>query len=59
MGDTQEVIVLNAAQYKALEDKLVGPCVNNNTTDLQAGYMLGVQAVLKLLREGYVAHTRR
>lgn len=59
MEEIQEVVVLNEAQYKALEGKVIGPCVNNNTTELQAGYMLGVQAVLKLLREGYVAKTRR
>lgn len=31
--------------------------VTTTTTDLQAGYALGVQRVLQLLREGYVDET--
>lgn len=57
MDQKQEVIVLNPVQYAALESKLLPPSVNNVTTPIQAGFMLGVQAVLKLLREGYVSKT--
>ena len=40
--------------YEDLEKKLPAPSVQRDTTDLQAGFQLGVQHVLKLLREGYV-----
>lgn len=43
--------------YESLEAKMAGPVVNQVTTDLQAGYMLGVQAVLKELRNGFVVPT--
>lgn len=53
--EIQEVIVLTAEQYKRLEGQVTPPSVNSNTTDVQAGFMLGIQHVLKLLREGYVS----
>lgn len=40
--------------YEDLEKKVGRVMVNRETTDLQAGYQLGVQAVLQMLREGYV-----
>lgn len=40
--------------YKALEDKLSRTIVTTSTTVLEAGYQLGIQAVLKELRAGYV-----
>ena len=43
--------------YAALEARMAGPVVSQVTTDLQAGYMLGVQAVLKELRNGFVVPT--
>jgi len=43
--------------YEELERKVGGVVVNQVTTDLQAGYMLGVQAVLKELRNGFVVPT--
>ena len=43
--------------YEELERKVGTVVVNQITTDLQAGYMLGVQAVLKELRNGYVIPT--
>lgn len=49
-----QMVRLTQAVYKTLEDKMGKVYVGDNTTDLQAGYMLGVQAVLKVLREGYV-----
>lgn len=45
--------------YKELEGKLASPVVNQVTTDLQAGFMLGVQAVLKELRNGFVVPARK
>lgn len=40
--------------YEDLERKVGRVIVTQETTALQAGYQLGVQAVLKALREGYV-----
>lgn len=46
---------LREDQYQSLEKRMVPPMVSTTTTDLQAGYALGVQAVLKELRDGFVA----
>lgn len=40
--------------YDELERKVGTVVVNQVTTDLQAGFMLGVQSVLKELRNGFV-----
>lgn len=45
---------LETSQYEALEKTLTGPTVTTATTELQAGYQLGVQDVLRKLRAGYV-----
>jgi hypothetical protein len=49
-----EVVILNKDIYKKLEAQLPAPAPSATTTDIQAGYMLGVQYVLKVLREGFV-----
>jgi len=49
----QTTVRLDTTQYRQLERQLPPPSVTNSTSDLMAGYQLGVQAVLKLLREGY------
>jgi len=49
----QTLVRLDPTQYQQLERHLPPPSVTNSTSDLMAGYQLGVQAVLKLLREGY------
>jgi len=49
----QTIARLDPTQYQALEKQLPPPVVTNATTELMAGYQLGVQAVLKTLREGY------
>lgn len=49
-----EVVRLDPRQYAELERQMPGPNVGPNTTDLQAGFALGIQFVLKHLREGYV-----
>lgn len=52
---TTEVMRLTKEQYAQLVKQLPGSvAVTAETTPMQAGYMLGVQTVLKLLREGYV-----
>ena len=44
---------LSMASYEQLEKKCPAALVGDSTTDIQAGYMLGVQYVLMLLRDGY------
>ncbi len=51
---TETVVVLNQKQYEKLEGQLPKPLVNQSVTDIQAGYLLGVQAVLSILRNGFV-----
>lgn len=49
-----EVVILNKDIYKKLEEQLPAPAPSGTTTDIQAGYLLGVQYVLKKLREGFM-----
>ena len=51
---TTQVVRLTPEVYKTLEDKLSRTVVTTNTTPIEAGFQLGVQAVLKELRNGYV-----
>lgn len=53
----QSVTRLTPEVYAALEAKLIAPHCNNETSAIQAGFQLGVQAVLKELRRGYVVQT--
>lgn len=39
--------------YKSLEDQLPKPIVNSQTSEQMIGYMLGIQYVLSVLREGF------
>ena len=48
---------MNPEVYAALEAKLSRTIVTTSTTALEAAYQLGVQAVLKELRAGYVVQT--
>lgn len=51
---TEEVVVrLSVDVYRQLEQSLPTPAVTVQTTDLQAGFALGIQYVLKQLREGF------
>jgi hypothetical protein len=52
--ETKTMARLTKEVYEDLEKKLPAPAVQRDTTDLQAGFQLGIQHVLKLLREGYV-----
>lgn len=47
------LIRLNPEVYRELENKLLPPTVVQGTTDIQAGFLLGIQHTLKLLRDGY------
>lgn len=52
----REVHRLSAEAYKQLVTKLeASPVVTSQTTDLQAGYLLGIQRVLHVLREQGIA----
>lgn len=55
--ETKTVVRLTPEVYAALEAKLSKLVVTTNTTPLEAGFQLGVQAVLKELRVGYVVQT--
>lgn len=47
------VVRLRPDMYNELERKCKTLNVNENTTSLQAGFALGVEHVLKMLRVGY------
>lgn len=48
-----ELYRFNPESIRQLEKQLNAVHVNASTTDIQAGYMLGVQHVLSLLRNGF------
>lgn len=50
----KQVVRLTPEVYRELENKMYRPIVTAETTAHQAGYQLGVAAVLKELRNGYV-----
>lgn len=50
-----EVVVLHKAVYDKFEAQFRPVQPNEQTTAIQVGYALGVQAVLKALRAGLVA----
>lgn len=52
--ETLTLVRLTPAVYKDLESKTRKLIVNSTTTPLEAGYALGVQDVLRLIREGLV-----
>lgn len=52
-GESMEVVRLTQEQLAELEKKLPPPVVTNSTSDLMAGYQLGIQTVLKELRNGF------
>lgn len=52
--DNKTIIRLTEHMYIELEKKFPEPRVTDQTSATQAGYQLGVQAVLKALRIGYV-----
>lgn len=52
--ETKTFARLTQAVYEDLERKVAPPLVQRDTTELQAGFQLGIQHVLKILREGYV-----
>ena len=47
------IVRLSPDVYKQLEDGLPSPVVSQTTTEIQAGFNLGIQFVLKKLRDGY------
>jgi len=60
MSDNQHatrVTILSQDAYRALERKVINPAavVDSSTTDVQAGFMLGVQHVLSVLRTGFMS----
>jgi histidinol dehydrogenase len=51
---TNTVTRLDPETFAALVRALPSIAVGGQTTELQAGYQLGIQHVLNLLRDGYV-----
>ena len=52
--ETKVVIRLNYEQYQQLERQIGKVTITNNTSPYEVSFQLGVQFVLKVLREGYV-----
>jgi hypothetical protein len=50
---THIIARLPSAVYKDLEKKLTSVVVTEKTTEIQAGYMLGIQQALRVIREGF------
>lgn len=48
---------LSESAYQDLAKKLPKPLVSNDTSAHHAGYLLGIQYVMQILREGYVVST--
>lgn len=53
----QETHRLTLPAYKQLEQMCEAAQVNGTTTEIQAGFKLGIQHVLRLLRDGFVIGT--
>lgn len=50
----EQVVRLSSEVYNALEKEVrTNTIVTDKTTDIQAGYALGIQHVLGILRRGY------
>ena len=47
---------LSREAYQELEKLLAAPQVNNLTTDIQAGWLLGIQQALKVVRDGFAVN---
>ena len=48
------LVRLDRETYAALAGKFNNPVATATTTPIQAGYLLGIQDVLRALREGFV-----
>lgn len=48
---------LSLDAYRQLEKSIPPPTPTNDTSDIRAGFLLGVQHVLKALRDGFVVGT--
>lgn len=49
----RQIARLTPAMMKALRKQMPGPGVSQHTTELQAGFQLGIQFVLDKLQEGF------
>jgi hypothetical protein len=57
MNNPKGVVRLTEEMLMALEKRLTPPMVTTTTTELLAGFTLGQQSVLKMLRDGYTIGT--
>ena len=53
MTEPTKRVRLHPDEYQKLAREFPNPIVTETTTAHQAGYLLGIQAVLQKLREGY------
>lgn len=44
---------LSLEMYKVIEGKVQNPFVGDKTTEIQAGFQLGIQHMLKILRDDF------
>lgn len=51
--EVRQLVRLTPEVYASLENLFPKPVVTDNTSAHQAGYQLGIQAVLTALRKGY------
>lgn len=51
--EVRQLVRLTPEVYASLESQFPKPLVTDNTSAHQAGFQLGIQAVLTALRKGY------
>ena len=49
-----EIVRLNPDMYDKLEKSLPQPACSTDATPQQVGYLLGIQHVLRVLRQGWI-----
>jgi hypothetical protein len=57
MATQKTVVRLSEDMLRELEKMLNPPFITDRTTELQAGFTMGQQSVLKMLRDGYTIGT--
>ena len=53
MDKPTELVRLHYREYEKLEQMMPKPIISDKDTELKAGYLLGIQHVLKVLRDGW------
>lgn len=50
---TREVVRLTSEEYRKLEKSISKTAIDHGTTQLEAGFKLGVEHALRTIREGF------